>query len=220
MSSTSPVTKKSKKADRNSVGDYVGENILGTMITGRMASLSLHSPQSEQRLYSGGIHLRGFAELEISGTRFISSLNDKLSSNRLYIQMFATLLLGLGTLTAVIPATVMGAYEKNSTHWHLTLALIICCTAFSIFVVTELVNLTLWRVSSPRLLRMIGLLSLGVAKAHPSLVHAGGLYGVLARRSLHRSGLGIHEQETFVSMIGEWEGTTEELYRFAKSLES
>jgi len=220
MRTSNKISKSLKKPDRTSIGDYVGEISLGFIIPGRVAKLRLHPQNPSKNRSTSGEHYRALNELEVSGASTISKISDILSRNRLYLQMFATILLSVGVFTALIPAVALGAYEKSSTPWHLTLSLIICLTAFAFFLITELANISLWRIRSPRLLRMIGILSLGVAKAHPSMVHARGLYGVLARRSLHRSGLGVHEQETFFSMIGEWEGTAQELYRFAKSLES
>jgi len=220
MRTSNNISKSLKKPNRTSIGDYVGEISLGFTIPGRVASLRLHPQNPSKNRSASGEHYRALNELEVSGASTLNKLSDIMSRNRLYLQMFATILLSVGVLTALIPAVALGAYEKNSTPWHLTISLIICLTAFAFFLITELANMSLWRIRSPRLLRMIGIFSLGVTKAHPSMVHAGSLYGVLARRSLRRSKLDPYAQETFYSMIGEWEGTAEELYRFARSLEN
>ena len=163
--------------------------------------------------------LRAYIMLESNGIRLISKFNDILERRRLYIQMIATLLLAIGTFTAILTAAVGKSSIGYIYSWLVTSATLICCLGLALFAVTEIANLTLWRVSSSRLFRVIGFTIGRPANAHPSLIYAKGFYGALARRSMRSQGLEKQAQETFYAMIGEWEGSIVELCRFAQSLE-
>jgi len=218
MSIAAPKTGKSKKS-RLRGGPYIGELAFGAMTSGGVAALRLGPRPDDEPNFVEFRFLRAFAELEFAGRHFLTRADDAVSRHRLLLQMVATLFLAVGSLTAVVPAMLSSLSGDSVSSWVVTVAVSISCCGFAVFALSELANLTLWRVSSPRLLRLIGFASCHTGGYHPSLVYARGVYGTFARRWVHRQGLGTTAQQTFDSMISEWEGTASELVRFAEAVE-
>ena len=218
MSITAPQTGRSKTPGLRG-GPYSGELAFGAMTSGGVASLRL-GPRTDDEPYPIDIrYLRAFAELESAGRRLLTRVVDALDRHRLHLQMVATLFLAVGSLTAVVPATLSSLSGGSVSSWVVTVAVSISCFGFAVFALAELANLTLWRVSSPPMFRLIGFVSCRTGGSHPSLVYARGMYGTFARRWLHRQGLSATTRQTFDSMISEWEGTASELVRFALTVE-